>query len=382
MISLCLVVHNEARRLPALLESVRGVVSECVVCDNASTDGSGALVAAWARAAGIPVKSMAEADVRGYPDWIYNRVLAQATKPYTLLLDGDETLTPFGREALQDLIACERVDAWSIPRLTIVEGPQPCYHFEWHFRFGRTGAFGYPEGDQGPHQPPRPWPEKAGARHETSQPMLSHIRPEREQYLRDAARGQFDPALAPKPWENVQGWFDYERAVDHIIDRTPEGGHVVEVGVWLGKSTIYWAEKARPKGITVWAVDHFRGTPGEAPHAEYLATGANLYAQCMRNLDAAGALDVVRVLPVGSYQASELFGNVIPDTDAVWLDAGHDYDSVRQDITHWRWRVRPRGIIGGHDYSTAWPGVMRAVNEAFPEGVDAGISPGSWVKQL
>lgn len=36
--------------------------------------------------------------------------------------------------------------------------------------------------------------------------------------------------------------------------------------------------------------------------------------------------------------------------DFVYLDARHDYDSVREDLDAWWDRVRPGGIIAGHDY--------------------------------
>jgi hypothetical protein len=51
----------------------------------------------------------------------------------------------------------------------------------------------------------------------------------------------------------------------------------------------------------------------------------------------------------------------------VFIDADHTYDAVKCDI-----RLAIENgvrIISGHDYSDIHPGVVRAVNEAFPEGV-------------
>jgi predicted O-methyltransferase YrrM len=47
----------------------------------------------------------------------------------------------------------------------------------------------------------------------------------------------------------------------------------------------------------------------------------------------------------------------------VFIDADHTYEGVKEDIS---WAVR-KGvpIIAGHDYSDLWPGVQRAVDEAF-----------------
>ena len=57
---------------------------------------------------------------------------------------------------------------------------------------------------------------------------------------------------------------------------------------------------------------------------------------------------------------------------AVFLDAAHDYDSIKADIT--AWRPKCRHTLCGHDYNNGHDGVRRAVDELFgqPDGtVDA-----------
>eukprot|EP00439_Symbiodinium_sp_Y106_P068474 s1005_g11.t1 len=49
--------------------------------------------------------------------------------------------------------------------------------------------------------------------------------------------------------------------------------------------------------------------------------------------------------------------------DLVFIDAAHEYESVQEDLLHWASKVRPGGILAGHDYLTASPGVVKAVNE-------------------
>lgn len=51
--------------------------------------------------------------------------------------------------------------------------------------------------------------------------------------------------------------------------------------------------------------------------------------------------------------------------DFVFIDAGHSYAAVRQDIKLWRSKVSIGGWFGGHDYHPIYPGVIRAVEEAF-----------------
>lgn len=59
---------------------------------------------------------------------------------------------------------------------------------------------------------------------------------------------------------------------------------------------------------------------------------------------------------------------LVPDgwADFVFIDAGHSYEAARTDIALWQSKVREGGWLGGHDYHPKFPGVIRAVSEAFP----------------
>jgi len=50
--------------------------------------------------------------------------------------------------------------------------------------------------------------------------------------------------------------------------------------------------------------------------------------------------------------------------DLVFLDARHDYQAVEEDIAAWRPKVRPGGILSGHDFSWMFPTVAMAVYAA------------------
>lgn len=70
--------------------------------------------------------------------------------------------------------------------------------------------------------------------------------------------------------------------------------------------------------------------------------------------------------------------------DFVYLDARHDYQSVKRDIELWQGKVRPGGILAGHDYLDGdLPegvfGVQSAVNEAFEARVRTTALDGPWV---
>jgi hypothetical protein len=63
--------------------------------------------------------------------------------------------------------------------------------------------------------------------------------------------------------------------------------------------------------------------------------------------------------------------------DTVFIDAGHTYKEVIEDIDLWLPLVKPDGDLCGHDYyhegTNIWPGVRQAVDEKFGhKGTDMG----------
>jgi predicted O-methyltransferase YrrM len=55
----------------------------------------------------------------------------------------------------------------------------------------------------------------------------------------------------------------------------------------------------------------------------------------------------------------------VPDAscDLVHVDGNHSYEIVKADLERWWPKVRKNGMLIGHDYTTRFPGVIRAVKE-------------------
>ncbi len=62
--------------------------------------------------------------------------------------------------------------------------------------------------------------------------------------------------------------------------------------------------------------------------------------------------------------------------DIVFIDALHDYEHVKQDIALWWPKVRIGGMFCLHDFNHRWPGVERAIAEAF-DLMQVGVAPDS-----
>ena len=93
--------------------------------------------------------------------------------------------------------------------------------------------------------------------------------------------------------------------------------------------------------------------------------GGDRYAAFLDNMRRCGLSDDVRPIREVSWQAASHF----PDgsVDFAFIDADHAYGSVVRDIEAWLPKIKPNGILAGHDYDPPrHGGVVRAVNELFP----------------
>lgn len=154
----------------------------------------------------------------------------------------------------------------------------------------------------------------------------------------------------------IEGWMTAEELL--WLRETAKGmsGGIVEVGSWKGRST----KELLESGHAVVAVDHFQGSPDPGDDTHALAQEEDIYAEFMANV---GHYPNLRVLKLASLEAAgKLNGG---QADMVFIDASHDYQDVKADIA--AWLPKTRKMICGHDYSPGWPGVMRAVNEAFSD---------------
>jgi predicted O-methyltransferase YrrM len=137
----------------------------------------------------------------------------------------------------------------------------------------------------------------------------------------------------------------------------PAGAQVVEVGSWLGRSTTAIAAGLeKVEGCRLYAVDTFGGDPGWAP----LLAPTEARREFERNTADIPFLEVVQQ---PSVQAAEAFEDA--SLDWVFIDALHDYHSVRDDIAAWGPKLKHRGLISGHDYGRA--GVTDAVLARFDD---------------
>lgn len=146
---------------------------------------------------------------------------------------------------------------------------------------------------------------------------------------------------------DVDGWMTdgQARALYDASASAPEGGTIVEIGSFQGRSTIILASAA-PDGVTVTAIDPHAGNDRGPQEIEGYADDAESdHARFNANLQRAGVADRVRHLRMFS---DEALGEVA-EIDVLYIDGAHRYGPALADIRQWGAKVRPGGTMLIHD---------------------------------
>ena len=166
-------------------------------------------------------------------------------------------------------------------------------------------------------------------------------------------------------YENIKGWFDFQDVYTTMVNTASHGMHFVEVGAYYGKSAAYMAVEIINSGkkIRFDVVDTWRGSPEHQKSAwDYQPDMVNdtAFDTFRNNMSPAAGYYVP--IKLSSVEASKLY--LDKSLDFVYIDAAHEYESVKADISAWLPKLKSGAILGGHDYlGTTEDGVTRAVNE-------------------
>ena len=137
---------------------------------------------------------------------------------------------------------------------------------------------------------------------------------------------------------------------------------MVEIGSYLGKSTVLMGQVAMEAGGLVHAIDPHEGeiTSPQGPQVHTSPT----YERFLKNVAWGGVEAVVKPIRQKSFEVDwkEPIGYL-------FIDGLHDYTNVMRDyvcFSHW---VEKGGGIAFHDYKTDFPGVTKLVDELLERGV-------------
>ena len=148
---------------------------------------------------------------------------------------------------------------------------------------------------------------------------------------------------------------------EDIFDRLIEAVRpllIVEVGTWMGHSAIHMSRSSArfSSHPLIICVDTWLGSYEHYFKDEYLADLAlqhgrpTFYAKFLANVVFHGLTKQILPLSVSSNSGYEILQRLGIVADLIYIDAGHGYDDVSNDIRNYRKLLSPTGVIFGDDY--------------------------------
>lgn len=193
------------------------------------------------------------------------------------------------------------------------------------------------------------------------------MQPNNPKYIADRQIAYPNEAVGYKD-QGIDGWMTLPE-LNWLHDKAKNSNTILELGSWKGRSThaLLSANKAK-----ITAVDTWKGS-GVGDLTNTMAKEEDVYEVFKKNTEGFTNLTINRKTGV---EAAKDY----PDRsfDCIFIDAGHTYEEVKEDIA--AWLPKAKKMICGHDYMPGWPGVIKAVDEAF--GKPDGVCDTIWYKEL
>ena len=172
-------------------------------------------------------------------------------------------------------------------------------------------------------------------------------------------------------WADIQGWGS-NKELDWLFEKSQQMDSILELGSWKGRSTQAFAKGC--KGSVI-CVDHFLGNSNErgpsGAHAE--ASINDIYFELVTNMQPYKNISILRM---ESLQAAKYFKPA--SIDMIFIDAGHLYEEVKQDIL--AWFPICRKLFCGHDYTMQE--VKEAVDDILKKNSSFFVTEAIWSLQL
>ena len=178
-------------------------------------------------------------------------------------------------------------------------------------------------------------------------------------------------------YQHINGFMSHKNTVmlDLVLDQFPVGGTWVELGSWTGRSAAYCMVELinRNKLGKFYCVDTWAG---EAAIAYDPDTVQDLEQIFRTNVNP--VLEHITMLSKISWDAADGFEDAT--VDFCYVDAGHSYQAVTNDLHAWWPKLRPGSIFAGDDYTKGYPGVQQAVWDFFgPQDIKVRRSGRCWL---
>ncbi len=164
----------------------------------------------------------------------------------------------------------------------------------------------------------------------------------------------------------IEGWMTYPDLL-WLYEQGKKFKSIIEVGSWAGRSShalLSGGMKQVPASAII-CVDTWQGAKDPQDLTNTMAKQRDMLGVFKQNV---GMFPNLTIIPKSSMEAAKDFAD--KSVECVFIDAGHTYEEVLQDID--AWLPKATKMLCGHDYlPNTWMGVVQAVDERFgkPDGV-------------
>lgn len=177
-----------------------------------------------------------------------------------------------------------------------------------------------------------------------------------------------DP-YANYPFQQWAGtWYDDPGAKRTVFDQVlgeAKPTIIIEVGSFVGESTIYMAKilrKVAPGSVIIavdtWlgGIDHWLKVPEKL---KFWFGRPGLYYQFLGNVMAHQCQDIVLPLTLDSLNAARLLAHLQISADFIYVDASHEQGDALRDFEAYWDRLNRYGVLMADDLTNWFPGVVK-----------------------
>lgn len=167
----------------------------------------------------------------------------------------------------------------------------------------------------------------------------------------------FQPSVDIGAAKKIDGWMS-EVELYWLAKQAKLANSIIEIGCYKGRSTRAICDNT--KGLVI-AVDPYWGAFYKDDNTVEYMSDDKIMNEFKENLK-----DHICDERLVHYRTAITGLSLDYKADFIFIDGDHRYNSVKFDILESRKRIKPGGILSGHDFGVeAWPGVRQAVIEIF-----------------
>lgn len=167
-------------------------------------------------------------------------------------------------------------------------------------------------------------------------------------------------------------WYNDPGATREIFKRAinlSKPGLIIEVGSFVGESTIFMANQLKARGkdaailaVDTWCggIDHWISVPEKL---KFHFGRSSLYYQFVGNVCRMGMQNWILPLAFDSINAARLLTRLGIQADMIYVDASHEEGDVRRDLEAYWPLLKKGGVLLADDVNNIFPGVLKDVTE-------------------